>query len=77
MELVNFLDKYQKLHIQIEAVTLKVTSCRTMSKKQIWKQGENPRFCGQNKLLFKHLTFQALGSFSHMAARRSFSKNTG
>jgi hypothetical protein len=33
MDLVNILEKDQKLHIQIVAVTLKVPSCRTMSKK--------------------------------------------
>jgi hypothetical protein len=32
VELVKFLDKYQKFHIQIEVATLKVTSCRNMSK---------------------------------------------
>jgi hypothetical protein len=32
--LVNILEKNQKLHIQIVTVTLKVTSCRTMSKKE-------------------------------------------
>jgi hypothetical protein len=35
MDLVKFLEKNQKLHIQIIAVTLKVTSCRTMSKKKV------------------------------------------
>jgi hypothetical protein len=49
VDLVKFLEKYQKLHIQIIAVTLKVTSCRTMSKKNV-KQSENPRFYGQIKL---------------------------
>jgi hypothetical protein len=34
MDLVKFLGKNKKLHIQIVAVTLKVTSYRTMSKKQ-------------------------------------------
>jgi hypothetical protein len=34
MDLVNFIFKNQKLHIQIILVTLKVTSCRTMSKKK-------------------------------------------
>jgi hypothetical protein len=34
MDLVKFLEKNQKLHIQILAVTLKVTSCRTMSTKK-------------------------------------------
>jgi hypothetical protein len=34
MDLIKILEKYQKLHIQIVAVTLKVTSCGTMSKKK-------------------------------------------
>jgi hypothetical protein len=34
MDLVKVLAKNKKLHIQIVAVTLKVTSCRTMSKKE-------------------------------------------
>jgi hypothetical protein len=38
VDLVKFLEKNKKLHI--EAVTLKVTSCRTMSK----KKSENPNF---------------------------------
>jgi hypothetical protein len=38
MDLVNNLEKNQKLHIQIVAVTLKVTSCRTMSEKKSEKK---------------------------------------
>jgi hypothetical protein len=34
MDLIKILEKNQKLHIQIVSVTLKVTSCRTMSKKK-------------------------------------------
>jgi hypothetical protein len=34
MDLVKFLEKNQKIHIQIIAVTLKVTSCKTKSKKK-------------------------------------------
>jgi hypothetical protein len=34
MDLVKFLQKNQKLHILIVAITLKVTPCRTMSKKK-------------------------------------------
>jgi hypothetical protein len=34
VDLVKFLENNQKLHIQIVAVTLKVTSCKTMSKKK-------------------------------------------
>jgi hypothetical protein len=35
VDLVKFLEKNQKLHILIVAITLKVTSCRTMSKKRM------------------------------------------
>jgi hypothetical protein len=34
MDLVKILEKNLKLHILIVAITLKVTSCRTMSKKK-------------------------------------------
>jgi hypothetical protein len=41
------------------------------------KKCEKPRFYGQNKLFFEHPALQPLGSFSHMAACRSSSENTG
>jgi hypothetical protein len=50
VDLVTFLEKNKKLHIQIITVTLKVTSCKTMSKKKKVKRSENPRFHRQNKL---------------------------
>jgi hypothetical protein len=75
VDLVKILEKNQKLHIQILAVTLKVTSCRTMSKKKV-KKSEKPRFYGQNKLFFENPALQPLGSFSHMAACRSSLENT-
>jgi hypothetical protein len=34
VDLVKILEKNKKIHIQIVAVTLKVTLCRTMSKKE-------------------------------------------
>jgi hypothetical protein len=49
MDLVKFLEKNQILHILIVAVTLKVTSCKTMREKKV-KKSEKPRFYGQNKL---------------------------
>ena len=52
-----------------------MTLCSTMRKNKLEKS-ENPRFYGQNKLLLKHLVLQPLGSFSHMVACRSSSKNT-
>jgi hypothetical protein len=44
--LVKILEKNQKLHIQILAVTLKVTSCRTMSKRKSEKKVKNQDFMG-------------------------------
>jgi hypothetical protein len=41
------------------------------------KKSEKPRFYGQNKLIFENPALQPLGSFSHMAARRSSPENTG
>jgi hypothetical protein len=73
MDLVKILEKNQKLHIQIVLVTLKVTSCRIMSKKKKVKKSEKPRFYGQNKLFFENPALQPLGNFSHMAACRSSS----
>src|SRR5450759_2402944 len=54
MDLVKILEKNKKLHIQIVVVTLKVTSCRTMSKKKRSEKSEKPRFYGQNKLFFEN-----------------------
>jgi hypothetical protein len=77
MDLLKILEKNQKVHIHIVAVTLKVTSCRTMSKKKEVKKREKPRFYGQNKLFFENPALQPLGSSSHMAACRSSLENTG
>jgi hypothetical protein len=53
IDLVKFLEKNQKIYILIIAITLKVTSCRTIheQKKKV-KKSEKPIFYGQNKLLF-------------------------
>jgi hypothetical protein len=45
MDLVKILEKNKKLHIQIIAVTLKVMSCKTMSKKKV-KKSEKPIIYG-------------------------------
>jgi hypothetical protein len=44
MDLVKILEKNKKLQIEIVSDTLKVTSSRTMSKKNIVKKSEKPRF---------------------------------
>jgi hypothetical protein len=75
VDLVKFLEKNQKLHIWILVVTLKMTSCRTMSKKKV-KKSDKPRFYGQNKHLSEHLALQPLGTFNHMATCTSSSENT-
>jgi hypothetical protein len=75
MDLVNILEKNQNFHIQIVAVALKVTSCKTVSKKKSEKS-EKPRFYGQNKLFFENPALQPLGSFSHLAVCRSSLENT-
>jgi hypothetical protein len=54
MDLVKILEKNQKLHIQIVAVTLKVTSCRTMSKKKVVK---NQDFMGKTNYFLRTLPF--------------------
>jgi hypothetical protein len=75
VDLVKILEKNQKLHIQIVTVTLKVTSYKTMSKKNV-KKSKKPRLYRQNKLFFGNPALQPLGSFSHMAACRSSLENT-
>jgi hypothetical protein len=65
MDLVKILEKNQKLQIQIVAVTLKVTSYRTMSKK---KKVKKPRFYGQNKLFFESPALRPLATWLHVGA---------
>jgi hypothetical protein len=71
MDLVKILEKNQKLHIQIVAITFKVTTYRTMSKKKM-KKSKKPRCYGKTN----YPALQPLGSFSHMAACRSSLENT-
>jgi hypothetical protein len=54
MDLVKILEKNQKLHIQIVAVTLKVTSCRTMRKK---KKVKNQDFMGKTNYFLNTMPF--------------------
>jgi hypothetical protein len=57
MDLVKILEKNQKLHIQIVAVTLKVTSCKTMSKKKSEKKVKNQDFMGKTNYFLRTLPF--------------------
>jgi hypothetical protein len=54
MYLVKILEKNQKLYIQIVVVTLKVMSCRTMSKKEKVK---NQDFMGKTNYFLSTLPF--------------------
>jgi hypothetical protein len=56
VDLLKILEKNQKLHIQIVTVTLKVTSCRTMSKKKV-KKVKNEDFMGKTNYFLKTLPF--------------------
>jgi hypothetical protein len=70
MEFVKFLEKILRLHRQIRVVMLKMTSYRTMSKKQL-KKNENPRLYGQNKLFFGTISFNPwaiLATMIHIGA---------
>jgi hypothetical protein len=62
--LVNILEKNQKLHIQIVKVTLKVTSCRTMSKKEKWKKVKNQDFMGKTNYFLRTLPFSPWAVFA-------------
>jgi hypothetical protein len=57
MDLVKILEKNQKLHIQIVAVTLKVTSCRTMSQKKKLKKVKNQDYMGKTNYFLRTLPF--------------------
>jgi hypothetical protein len=57
MDLVKILEKNQKLHIQIVAVTLKVTSCKTMSKKEKWKEVKIQDSIGKTNYFLRTLPF--------------------
>jgi hypothetical protein len=70
-DLVKILEKNQNLHIQIVAVTLKVTSCKTMSKTKKVKKSEKLRFYGQNNLFLRTLSFSpwaVLATWLHVGA---------
>jgi hypothetical protein len=56
VDLVKFLEKNQKLHIYIVAVTLKVTSCRTMSKKKA-KKVKIQKYMGKANFFLSTLPF--------------------
>jgi hypothetical protein len=57
MDLVKILEKNQKLHFQIVAVILKMTSCITMSKKKLWKNVKNQDFMGKTNYFLRTLPF--------------------
>jgi hypothetical protein len=57
MDLEKILEKNQKLHFQIIAVTLKVTSCETMSKKKSEKKVKNQDFMGKTNYFLRTLPF--------------------
>jgi hypothetical protein len=70
MDLVKVLEKNQKLHIKIIAVTLKVTSCKTMNKKKL-KKVKNQDSMGKTNFFFSTLPFRpwaVLATWLHVGA---------
>jgi hypothetical protein len=61
VDLIKFLEKNQKIHILIVSVTLKVTSCKTMSKKKDEKIVKNQDSMGKTNFLASYPS--ALGQF--------------
>jgi hypothetical protein len=62
MDLVKILEKNQKLYIQIVVVTLKVTSCRTMSKKKNLKKVKDQDLWAKQTIFLEPYP-SALGQF--------------
>jgi hypothetical protein len=57
MDLVKILERNQKLHIHIVEVTLKITSCKTMSQKKSGKKVKNQDFMGKTNNFLRTLPF--------------------
>jgi hypothetical protein len=57
MDLVKILENSPKFHIQIVAVTLKVTSCKTISKNKKGKKNKNQDFMGKTNYFLRTLPF--------------------
>jgi hypothetical protein len=76
VDLVKILEKYQKTSHSDHSNHIEGDIMQNHEQKKIVKKSENPRFYGQNKLLFENPALQPLGSFSHMAACRSSLEDT-
>jgi hypothetical protein len=57
VDLVKFLEKNKKLHILILMVTLKVISCKIMSKKEKVKKVKNQDSIGKTNFILSTLPF--------------------
>jgi hypothetical protein len=77
MDLVKFLEKKSKTSHLDRSGHIEGDIMQNQEQKKKVEKSEKPRFYGQNKLFFLDPSLQPLGSFSHMAACRSSSKNTG
>jgi hypothetical protein len=74
LEHVEFLEKFQRIHIQITAVTLKMALCKTVGNFIFLKNSEIQDFVLKTNFFWHH-ALEPLGSFSHIAAYRSSLKN--
>jgi hypothetical protein len=76
MELANFLEKNQRLQLQIQVAILNITLYRTMCNLFFEKINKKSKLLWIKHNFFWHPTLQPLGSFSDMAESRSSSKIT-
>jgi hypothetical protein len=63
VDLIKKIGKNQILHIQILEVTLKMTSCRTMSNKQNWKKVKTQDSMGKTNFFLSTMPFSPWGQF--------------
>jgi hypothetical protein len=76
IDLVKILEKNKKLHIQIVVVILKVTWCKTMSKKKKWTKVKNQDFMGKTNYFLRTLPFSPWAGSATWLACRSSLENT-
>jgi hypothetical protein len=78
VEPIKSLEKIRKLNIQIQVVILKVTSCRTMRKKQNWRKVKNQDSMGKTNFFVSTLPFNPWAIFAtwlHVGVPQKIQKN--
>ena len=77
VDIINFFEKNQKLHIWILTFTLKMTSCKTMKRKKKWKKNKNQDSKGKKNFFLNTLPFSpmvVLAMWLHVGAPQKIHK---